>query len=245
MNKLFIHNAFFRLIAPVVVGCVVYVLILLINNNIEQLQEAFFGEELYLCIGLAYVIQEWNRWSINLLKLFGFPSITIEMMVRVIFSSTITFLLVWLVVYQYFTRRIGYSPNMEELTLFLAIYGVISVIYLVLYYGHFTLYRINTGLLQEEEFVKEELKQLFASYIRDINPSLLYESLENIIVALRRSDTDKVDDITDRMSYLYRYILARRDKELVPLGAECDVIENLVELYNLFPFRSIQLSCTG
>ena len=68
MRKLFIHHPLFRLLSPIFSGVVVYLLILLLNNNVEQLQEQFFGEELYICIGLSYLIQEFSRLLLILFK---------------------------------------------------------------------------------------------------------------------------------------------------------------------------------
>ncbi|MEO1629027.1 MAG: histidine kinase, partial [Bacteroidota bacterium] len=62
MKTLFVHHPLFRLLGPTFSGVIVYVLILLINNNVDQLQEEFLGQELYVCIGLSYLIQELSRW---------------------------------------------------------------------------------------------------------------------------------------------------------------------------------------
>jgi len=43
MRKLFIHHPLFRLLSPLFSGILVYLLLLLINNNIGQLQEAFLS----------------------------------------------------------------------------------------------------------------------------------------------------------------------------------------------------------
>ena len=64
MNKLFIHNPLFRIISPLCSGILIYLLILLINNNVSQLKETFLGQELYVCIGLTYLIQEYSRLSL-------------------------------------------------------------------------------------------------------------------------------------------------------------------------------------
>ena len=61
MKRLFVHNPLFRILSPVFSGAIVYLLILLINNNVEQLQEQFLGNELYLCIGLSFFIHEFSR----------------------------------------------------------------------------------------------------------------------------------------------------------------------------------------
>jgi len=58
MKKLFIHHPLFRLLSPLFSGLVVYILLLLINNDIDQLYEEFLTQELYVCIALTFLIQE-------------------------------------------------------------------------------------------------------------------------------------------------------------------------------------------
>ena len=125
--------------------------------------------------------------------------------------------------------------------MFLSVYGVLSIIYLILYYGHNMLYRINSSLVEEEEEIKDGLQYEFLSYTRDINPELLFEGLENTIVALRNKEVELVDEMVDHLSFLYRYILARRDKELVSIKAELEAIDHLIKLNNHFPYRHVQL----
>ncbi|NNF32826.1 MAG: histidine kinase, partial [Saprospiraceae bacterium] len=216
--------------------------ILLINNNIEQLREQFFGEELYLCIVLSYLIQEWNRFSVTLLRSYTFTSLLMEVIIRITISMLISVVIVWGVIYYYFSVRLGYTPNVEELTVFLSIYGMISILYLTLYFGNHLLFKVNKSLLKEEEEIEQELHQDFLTYTRDINPQLLFDGLESIILSIRRKSLDAVDDTIDLLSYLYRYILARRDKELISFSEEYQAVKKLVALYNLIPHRRVELN---
>ena len=73
MNKLFIHTPVFRFLSPIFSGIVGYLLILLINNNIGQLQEEFLSQELYVCIALSYIVHEFSRfllWVFRLIPAF-------------------------------------------------------------------------------------------------------------------------------------------------------------------------------
>jgi hypothetical protein len=67
-KKYFIHHPLFRLLAPVVYGVIVYLLILLINNNLSQLKEIFIGQEVYICIALTFLSFESVRTIILLLE---------------------------------------------------------------------------------------------------------------------------------------------------------------------------------
>ena len=70
MKKYFIHNPFFRLFAPPVYGVLIYMLILLINNNVIHIYEFFSEQEVYICIGLTYLSFESIRIVIVLLDKF-------------------------------------------------------------------------------------------------------------------------------------------------------------------------------
>jgi hypothetical protein len=63
MKKIFIHNPFFRIIAPLVFGVLVYLLILLVNNDLTEIGKIFNNGELYVCIGLSYLSLEALRFN--------------------------------------------------------------------------------------------------------------------------------------------------------------------------------------
>ncbi len=65
MKKIFINNAFFRILFPIVYGIIVYLLILLINNSIDTLNETFLTQEVYISIVLTYLVMESNRLLIK------------------------------------------------------------------------------------------------------------------------------------------------------------------------------------
>src|SRR5271170_5352166 len=68
MKKLFIHNPIFRICSAPVYGVLVYLLVLLVNNNLKDLTKIFSNQELYVCIGLSYLSLESLRLSIILLN---------------------------------------------------------------------------------------------------------------------------------------------------------------------------------
>ena len=65
MNRFFYNQPIFRILWPPFYGAFVYLLILLLNNNLDQLEESFFGDELYFCIILSYLVFESIRLIIN------------------------------------------------------------------------------------------------------------------------------------------------------------------------------------
>ncbi len=241
MKQLFVHKPLFRLLSPLFSGTLVYLLILLINNTIEELGVNFFGQELYVCIGLAYLIQEYARFSIVIFKRLKKPtSFFAKTLVQVVSTILISIVLVSLAMYLYFTNMLYYTPNSTELLIFNGIFSVISLIYVLLYVSHQFLHKVNTEKLEKEEWARQEIEEEFLDFKRDINPELFFESLEAILVIMKE-DVDKAEEITDRFAMVYRYLLSKSKNELVPISEELKILEELLQLFTELPYRKLQL----
>ncbi len=237
MNRLFIHHPVFRLISPLCSGALVYMLILLVNNNVAQLQQEFLGQELYVCIGLAYLIQEYSRVSLLFFKRLKKPNALIsKIILQVVVSILITMVLVTGSMFLYFEWVLGFTPNISELTIFNNIFSLITVIYLSLYLSHQFLYKINTELMTLELSKKEGVEKDFLQFKKGINPTLMYETLEALILLLKK-DKDKAELLVDHFSAVYRYILAETSKELVQMDRELEVLDQLLLLFGHLPYR--------
>ncbi|NAS30646.1 histidine kinase [Flavobacteriaceae bacterium R38] len=242
MNKLFIHHPLFRIISPLCSGVLIYLLILLINNNVSQLKETFFGQELYVCIGLAYLIQEYSR-----LSLFFFKRINnsipfwVKIMLQVIFSAIVCIVIVTTVMYTYYELALGFTPNFSDLTVFNSIFSVFTLIYLILYLSHHFLHKINTEKIEQELIAKEAIEQDFFQFKKGINPELLFESLESLLVLMKK-DVEKAEALIDHFSSVYRYILSKKTRELVIFNEEIKILHEFLLLFEKLPYRTIQLT---
>lgn len=242
MNRLFIHNPLFRLFSPIFSGVVVYLLILLVNNNVEQLKEQFLGNELYFCIGLSFIIQEFSRL---LLWVFGklpsrFSSF-IKLIIQVTGSMLLCIVLVTISIYLYYKNILGFSPSTGELWLFNSIFCAITIIYVLLHISHHYLYKVNTKRLENEYLMKQMVEDDFMQFKNGINPTLLFECFEAMIVLIRQH-SEKVDDLIDHMAFVYRYILSKKSKQLVLIDEELNVVDELVWLFNYLPYRNVELN---
>jgi len=241
MKKLFVHKPLFRLLSPLFSGTLVYLLILLINNTIDELGANFFGQELYVCIGLAYLIQEYARISIIIFKRLKRPSsFFVKTILQIVSTIVINIVLVSLAMHLYFTNVLYYTPNSNELMIFNSIFSVIALIYVLLYVSHQFLYMVNTEKLEKEEWARQEVEEDFTDFKRGINPELLFESLEAILVVMKE-DPDKAEQITDRFAMVYRYLLSKKKDELVPISEELKTLKELLQLFSELPHRKMQL----
>jgi len=242
MKKLFVHHPLFRLLSPLFSGTLVYLLILLINNNIGQLEEAFLGQELYVCIGLAYLIQEYARLSLLLFARLSWPkTFLLKLLLQLISSVVIGIILVSVAMYLYFNYVLGYTPNGRELFIFNSIFSLITLIYLVLYLSHQFLYKVNTERMAAEITAKAEIEADFLQFKRGINPELLFESLESLLVLMKKNP-EVAEKLSDHFSSVYRYVLAKKNRELVPISEELGMLDELLLLFGHLPYRRINLN---
>lgn len=232
MKKYFIHNAFFRLLAPAVYGVLIYMLILLINNNVTQINALFSSQEVYLCIGLTYLSFESMRLIVVVInRLLKDRSLAFRIPLQVIVTTLVSVTLVLTGLSFYFKNILGFSISGTQVLLFSIIYIFTGLLYNVLYYSNFYLQKENTIRLASEKQQREVLEAEMQEFKNDINPDLLYESLENVITLIYK-DVDQAEEYIDCLASAYRYVLSNRQQELVPISTELDAARNLITLLN-------------
>lgn len=237
MNRLFIHQALFRILAPPVVGVMVYLLILLINNNFSDLKNIASSAEVYVCIGLAYISLEAMRVTLSVSeKWLAKQKVRRRIIVQILATLGVSLTLIAIAIWAYYKWVIGFTINTSELRLFLSIYGVIGLLYNALFFSNFYLNRENTLLIQQERKMREKLEADFMSFKNEINPDLLYESLENLILTMQHN-ADQAEEQIDYLAGIYRYSLVNRHKELISLEEELQAADHLIKLLN-FKFQN-------
>ena len=241
MKKLFIHKPLFRLLSPVFSGAVIYLLILLVNNNVSQLQEQFLGEELYVCIGLSYIVQEFSRVLLILFKKVPkLESILLNIGLQIIVSLFLCIIIVSVSITVYYKQVLGFSPNSEELWLFNSVFSVVTLIYILLFISNQYLHKTNTEKLFKEQEIKQIIEADFIDFKQGINPKLLFESLEVLLILIQQ-EKNKADDFIDYLATIYRYILSSNKKQLVAIEEEIEIANELINLFNYLPYRNIVL----
>lgn len=241
MRKLFIHNPLFRLLSPVFSGMISYLLILLVSNNVGQLQEQFFGQELYICIGLSYAIQEFSRLLLFVFqKIESFTSELLMLLFQVVTSLLLTFVIVTVFIYYYYQYALGFMPSFDDYLIFNSIFCSITLIYILLYISHEYLFKVNNKKLENELLIKQNIEEDFKQFKREINPSLLFQSFEHLLVLIKE-DKEDVDEFIDHLATIYRYILASKKDQLVSLNKEVCVLKEFVKLHNHLPYRNVSL----
>ncbi len=241
MKKLFVHHPLFRLLSPLFSGALVYLLILLVNNDIEQLKETFLGQELYVCIGLAYLIQEFTRLSLFLFEKIKRPSIIpIRLVIQIIASISISCILVSVTMFLYFTKILHYTPNAGELWIFNSLFSLLTLLYISVFLSHHYMHKINTEKKAKEDARMKKVEADFREYRKGINPDLLFDSLESMI-GLMMNNPEDAEELSDYFAAVYRYLLSKRTREMVSIYSELEVAEVFLKLYAFLPFQKIDL----
>jgi sensor histidine kinase YesM len=232
MKRYFIHSALFRILAPAVYGVLVYLLILLLNNNVAQIRDLFIGQEVYVCIVLSYLSFEVSRIAIVLSgRMLKHRSESVRMAVQLLATVVLSVAAVLTSLSLYFTYMIGFTISGTQLMIFGGTFAVTALIYNVLYLSNYYLQKENTLKLTSEKQQRDVLEMEMLEFRNDINPDLLYESLESLIALMYR-DVEQAEDYIDCLASAYRYVLTNRQQELVTVATELDAARILVRLLN-------------
>jgi len=230
MKKIFIHNPFFRLLAPPVFGVFAYLIILLINNNVAQIATLASNQEVYVSIVLSLISFESMRLTIVLLNRF-LKSASNVIFPQAAAATVVSVFMVLVAISQYYQWVIGFDISQRELWIFGIIFALTALLYNALYVGNQYLHLENTLRIEQEHKLRESLESEFLSFRQDINPDLLYDSLEELILCIHKK-TDTAEELIDSLAALYRYQLIHRQKEFVKLSEEIHAIKHQIRLAN-------------
>ena len=162
MKRIFIHNPFFRILAAPVYGMLVYLIILLFNNNVEQLGTLFSNQEVYVSIALALISFESMRFTILGLAKIKLPFRN-KAIPQVILTSLVSVTMVLIAISLYFKWVIGFDISPRETVGFGVIFTLTALLYNCLYIGNQFLQEENTLRIEQEQKLRESLESEFTS----------------------------------------------------------------------------------
>lgn len=235
MKKSLLNQPVFRILVPAVYGLMMYFLILLINNSLDLLAYSMFTTELLICVVLAYLVSEPLRLITKLFlrkyedELRKPGNMALLLVVNFITGSII----ICIATYSYFKYVEGntYFSNFQtQLTNLTAVYGVSSLLYTLFFLSLFLLSIKNESELKKEDLKRQNLEHQLEIFNNEINPELLFQSLETLI-SLVHHNLDAAEDFVDRLALVYRYILDNRKRELVTVEDEIRASKNLIYLF--------------
>jgi hypothetical protein len=216
----------FRLIAPPIFGLVIYLLILMFFDSIGMLAQNFFSREVLFVIGLTYLFFEINRLLIVTFNwiLPDDAGLRIRILLQYASAIVLTIAAISLVLYGYFTYIEGFSTIGTELITFNALFLMVAAFYHLFFFSLVYLNRKNDALVGKEKNLRQNLEFELRNFKYQINPALLFQSLEIIISELYR-DKKAADDLVNNLSKIYRYTLDNKHNDLVSLASEIESIK--------------------
>lgn len=231
MKKGFFDNMVFRLLFPPFYGSIVYIMLLLVFDNIDQLFINFFTREIFICIILTYMLSESQRIGFFVLnKLYPLEkNLTVRIFWQMLYGLFSSLLIISVCLYFYFVHVIGYQTFRLELFSFNIIFGISSVFFNLLYFSIFLFNKKNEEELSNEEKMQKNLEYKMLALKNDVNPDFLYNSLESLISLLHKKP-EKAENFIERFSDIYRYKLSNRNNEIEILGKELEIIQDYVFL---------------
>ena len=197
----------------------------------NDLTVIFSNEELYVSIGLTYLSFESLRLSLSVLKRINFSSVRNQILISISSGIILSLIIITLVLSLYFKLIVGFDIDLNELLIFWIIFGFTGLLYNILYFSNDYLFRENTLLLEQENKLKEKIELDFMIFRNEINPDLLYESLETLLTSLHKRG-DQAEEQIDLLADVYRYQLVNRKKELVKWSDEERALQSLFTLLN-------------
>jgi len=210
----------------------VYLIIILLNNNVSQINTLFTSEEVYACMGLALLFTESFRVCLILSNKIASNSNAIpSVIIQLLLSTGATIILISTGLLLYFTYSLGYAPSKFEYQLFNGIFILINLLLNLINISFYYSTKENTIKIDAERTKTESVKLELQDYKNDINEILLYQSLEKLIVLIH-DDTEKAEELIDDLSSVYRYILGHKQLELVSIATELKPVNNLLNLLN-------------
>ena len=236
MKKNLLHQPIFRITVPPVYGFMMYLLILSVTNSLIDISETMLTEELLLCVLLAYVVSESIRFSTYLIET------KFEKDLKKLFNIVVVFLvnavigtgLVYLAVFLYFTEYgnlSSISSFRQELMSLVVTFGISTLLYTLFYLSIHFLTSKNETEIKQEDLKRQNLEHQLEIFNNEINPDLLFQSLETLI-SLVHDNRDAAEDFVDQLALTYRYILENRKRELVSLEDELKAASTIFHLFN-------------
>ncbi len=235
MNRqLFYNNAVFRLVAPILYGILLYLLILMFFDSVNMIIKNFFSNEVLFVIVLTFVLSESLRLCIVLLnKIYPVTrNLKIRILLQITLNSLLSVILVSLILFFYFIFIEGFSTIRTELITFNILYLLTVFFYNLFFFSMILLNLKNEDKVLKEQKLRENLEIELQSYKNQINPELLFQSLETIISELYR-DKKSADDLINDLSKIYRYTLDNKHNDLVTLKEELESVKYLLSILNV------------
>ncbi len=126
--------------------------------------------------------------------------------------------------FQYFIQHI----NPLEYTM-VVLFALVIALFIITKYSF---KKIREAQLKAEQLKTQNERIKFESLKAQLDPHFLFNNL-NVLASLIGENPDKAEEFTLKLSDIYQYVLAQKDKNLVPLKDEITFAENYLDLLKM------------
>ena len=213
------------------------------------LQQKLIPDQFGLMLAMTFTQLEifiWlGAWFFTGIKVDS-PNFKRKIIIRLlIFYVTVLFLASFLFMAVY---AIQYAVHYDDFTQFFAVLFNIELKgFIMATLAGFTFGAVFFFYVQWAEAVdrvqklrEEKLIFQYETLKSQVNPHFLFNSL-NTLLSLVRSEPELSEKFVQKLSAIYRYILENREKELVPLSAELDFVNDYFYLQKIRDDDKIEL----
>lgn len=196
---------------------------------------------LFLWKGSVYLVELLNRW-VDWLR---FP-------VRRLFATLIgVCLLVWFITFiLHFTYN--YIVYKTELPDIFSSYGfsqfyevvIVAILVNIVMHGRGFLLNWKQAAIDIERMKTEQVASQYESLKNQVNPHFLFNSL-NALSSLVYDDQKAAVQFIRKLSEVYRYVLDKKDQEVVPVKDEMAFVESYIYLQKIRFGDNLQLKIEG
>lgn len=232
-QKWYINRIGFRIVFPALAGLVLYLTLLMVFGNLEDLSNSFFSQEAFFMIVLSYVTHEWtifllgrrqSRNALNSHLIYPKFIYYLVMLITTILINTFIILI-------YFIFLIGYNYYMTELITINVLLILLQLMVHLYYISMLNIRRFHELSMESEEIQGKQLEIELESFKSEMNPGLLLECLESLLVIMKK-DVAESERYIQALSNQYRYLLNSRKKEFAELEDELKAVREMVYLLN-------------
>jgi hypothetical protein len=232
-QKWYINRIAFRLLFPGISGLVLYLVLLMVFGNLEDLTGSFLSQEALFLALLTYAAHEWSIF------LLGRKQSNEALNSTLLLPKILYFLLMILttlgittgIILLYFIYILKYFHFLTELITINILLVLFQAMVHMYYLSMLNIRRSHKLSMENEEMQGQQLEIELESFRTEMNPDLLMECLEGLLTLMRR-DTSESENYIQALSNQYRYLLDNRNKEFVDLGKEIKATRELVYLLN-------------
>jgi len=238
-----------RFLLPFPIGVVVYILILLVFDTLNQFSSNFFSQEVAITVFLTFVLMAVLRLVLNVIdKRFPLvvattvgdeenpnevsPNHSLRIFLIPLVSLLVSVVIISLLVSIYFSLVLLISDYNTELMVFNAVYGVVAILYGIIHVSTTFLAVHKQIHYKQEKELRKGMESDLEKFKMQINPQLLYDGLENLISIVHKQPR-LAEQFINHLSKIYRYNLDNRHVELVDLQKELELTSSLLHLLNV------------